>query len=1003
MTTSLPSPDLAFSDTASQPDEHLLSIPKTSAACQASNDMKASDLSDDSDSYHMGTPASVASDKMEKPGSLDARAKISNLLKDKEQEWRAVAERKGPLRLLDLPMDVLKEIVKEVTHTNDLTALALTHSALHNLAIPHIYSRFDIVWPDAAATTDPRTGVDALTYGLATLCMGDVFTDHSKPQSFACMNCGTENITECSHGLKSGSGGAQRRLGNQYPQFTRKFSLGNGPTDWVQEYLITKESGKMLGTLVALAVARMVHLETFVWDMPTGVLRDVWLALSSLQNRDPTQDCRLERVWVRWHDNSDPSIPAPTQGSNNGSSTTPQMLANSQLTSVGWTVPPGSLATSQGPSYPIPYSQSRVEYPTLSVLPPLRSLSVLDIDELDYLDEMSVLIAKSKDRLRELRVGVSAKAVNRDFAIAWDGTNLHQVDHKAQWPGASTVGERRLGGVLGVLLGRIFDIRKKQKAKPEKKDRSTSMASSTPIPPEAQQMAATAASLDFSNQDAELLLSHMSESLEGEAHQDVWPGKESTGFSEAILSSPFNGDGAPPVNNTNGLDLHPPHLSTAGVDSAQSDVDSLTALISAHDLSTVAQNVTTSPIAMHSEVISGPPLRRSHTQSQKQAHFSEIKPAERERLDGKLKLQTLELERIPLSIAVLQKGFDWSVLANLTILDCAQHDRLWVMLRRHFQPTPLSSSHSSKHGTGTQYHLNLKRIHTDAASPALISFLKETLAPNTLETLFLQDRRRPSGATPVTIDAIYRGPLKRHRASLKRLMLDSSDRVPRSVASPSDSSRWRAWVPNRDVLNFITSGRMSSLRELSIAIDYSNWHHFLQRLPQIPHLRSLNIPFIADHVTPAFDPRELALQVVDVIVLRPEVELCYMGVSHKCFEILENRPHDDMHGSGDSHSSAANGGPGGTQTDEEDEDEDEDGSDEDEDEEDEEDDNGTAIGAPLGVDPDETESEISDHDNSDSDSWDGSDDGRSNVRLRLREILFYDDKVSIFKARHGKL
>jgi len=196
---------------------------------------------------------------------------------------------------------------------------------------------------------------------------------------------------------------------------------------------------------------------------------------------------------------------------------------------------------------------------------------------------------------------------------------------------------------------------------------------------------------------------------------------------------------------------------------------------------------------------------------------------------------------------------------------------------------------------------------------------------------------------------------------------------------------------------------MSSLRELAIAIDYSNWHHFLQRLPQIPHLRSLNIPFIADHVTPAFDPRELALQVVDVIVLRPEVELCYMGVSHKCFEILENRPHDDLHGGAESQSSAANSGPGGVQTDEEDDDEDEDGSDEDEDDEEEEDDNGTAIGAPLGIDPDETESETSDHDQSDNDSWDGSDDGRSNTRLRLREILFYDDKVSIFKARHGRL
>jgi len=178
-------------------------------------------------------------------------------------------------------------------------------------------------------------------------------------------------------------------------------------------------------------------------------------------------------------------------------------------------------------------------------------------------------------------------------------------------------------------------------------------------------------------------------------------------------------------------------------------------------------------------------------------------------------------------------------------------------------------------------------------------------------------------------------------------------------------------------------------------------HHFLQRLPQIPHLRSLNIPFIADHATPAFDPKELVLQVIDVIVLRPEVELCYMGVSHKCFEILENRPHDEAHGAMDSHPSAVNGGP---VTDEEDDDEDEEGSDDDDDEQGESDDNGTAIGAPAGiVDPDETDEDISDHEDSDTDSFDGSEDGRSKVRLRPREILFYDDKVAIFKARHGKL
>jgi hypothetical protein len=768
MTTSLPSPDLSLSDTASQPDEQQpATVPKTSAASQQSNEMK-SGLLDDSEGSQMGTPDSGEYDKIGKT-SIDPRAKISSLLKDKEKEWTAVVEnRKGPLRLLDLPMDVLKEIVKEVraplpccrhvltipifqvTHTNDLTALALTHSALHNLAIPHIYSRFDIVWPDAHATTDPRTGVDALTYGLATLCMGDVFTDHSLWQSFACMNCGTQNIAECNHGLKSGQRSGQRRLGNQYPQFTRKFSLGNGPADWVQEYLITKESGKMLGTLVALAVARMINLETFVWDMPTGVLRDVWLALSSLQNRHPEHECRLERVWVRWHDNSDPVSLPPAQSSNTAASTTPQMLAGSTMTSVGWTIPTGSASNTQGTPQPLSYAQSRVEYPTLSVLPPLRSLSVLDIDELDYLDEMSVLIAKSKDRLRELRVGISSKAVNRDFVITWDGPDLHQVDHKAQWPGASTVGERRLGGVLGVLLGRVFDIRKKPKAKPDRKDWTTTTASA---PLASQPPPQDPLILVSGTQSSDVLLNHIPETPENSSSEEDWAGKDNVPLNEAVLSAPstaFNIDSGSPANNT-GLNLNPQsNGSSIAAESAQSDVESLTALITAHDL--ISPTVGESYDVSHHDVVAEPPLRRTSTHTQRQSHFSEAQSVERERLDGKLRLQTLELERVPLSVAVLQKAFDWSVLTNLTILDCSQHDRLWVMLRRHFQPSPLGPVSSSKHGVGValQYHMNLKKIHTDAASSALIAFLKETLAPNTLETLFLQDRKR-SSTTSVTI------------------------------------------------------------------------------------------------------------------------------------------------------------------------------------------------------------------------------------------------------------
>ncbi|KAK5248181.1 hypothetical protein LTR16_006547, partial [Cryomyces antarcticus] len=104
---------------------------------------------------------------------LSPKTIMSRLLKGKDKEWAAVVEKKRPLQLLDLPVDVLKEIIKEVTHTNDLTSLALCHSALHNLTIEHIYSRFDIVWPDSTNHAEPRAGVDALTYGLATLVMAE--------------------------------------------------------------------------------------------------------------------------------------------------------------------------------------------------------------------------------------------------------------------------------------------------------------------------------------------------------------------------------------------------------------------------------------------------------------------------------------------------------------------------------------------------------------------------------------------------------------------------------------------------------------------------------------------------------------------------------------------------------------------------------------------------------------------------------------------------------------
>jgi hypothetical protein len=57
------------------------------------------------------------------------------------------------------------------------------------------------------------------------------------------------------------------------------------------------------------------------------------------------------------------------------------------------------------------------------------------------------------------------------------------------------------------------------------------------------------------------------------------------------------------------------------------------------------------------------------------------------------------------------------------------------------------------------------------------------------------------------------------------------------------------------------------------------------------------------------------MQVVDMIFLRPEIELCYLGISNKCFEILENRNKEDANSIIDL---TTTGAPGDHATDDED-------------------------------------------------------------------------------------
>lgn len=557
----------------------------------------------------------------------------------------------------------------------------------------------------------------------------------------------------------------RRRFGNYYGQFTKKFSLGNGPQAWVQEYMITKEGGKMLGTLVALAVARMINLETFVWDMPTGVLRDVWLALSSLAYRSDGEECRLERLWIRWHDNIiDAPVPPPAP---------PMILNNQNLPPPPNMTHPSGLGAVQTPAVAVPpYAPSslsaldRVEHPTFSVIPALKSLSVLDIDELPYLDEMSILIARSQRKLRELRVGIAPHAQQRDWVTVWEGDGLQQVDYNVTTTAASNIGEKRLGGVLGILVGRIHNMRHSE---------------------ESQSQNAGSAGLSERSPDATPLKTHVTNPL---------PSIASLMLHERDVEQDVDHFGNPMDDSATSNEMDHSH----GNQSANT-VPEASDRLQQH-----ADHVT-----CNSKESSPPKI---------EACESGEKP-----LIGKLKLEVLELERVPLSVAVLRRAFDWSILSTLTLLHCSNHEQLWKILRRTYAPrssytnTASPKAFKSTNYSNSDYQLNLKRIHTNTVSPALISFLKETLAPNSLEVLFLQEGR--SYASTVTVDMIYRGPMRRHRASLKKLMIDSGEKG--ADGHTTTSSRWRRWMLSREILTFITSGRMNSLRELAVSIDYKDW------------------------------------------------------------------------------------------------------------------------------------------------------------------------------------
>jgi hypothetical protein len=102
-------PDAAASEAELGPTPHLKCATSGASSYEVSGSMTGPTMT---------TPMpDIANVEDASKGESGSRKTISKVLKGREHEWESVPRRQGPLKLLDLPVDVLKEIVKEVYMT----------------------------------------------------------------------------------------------------------------------------------------------------------------------------------------------------------------------------------------------------------------------------------------------------------------------------------------------------------------------------------------------------------------------------------------------------------------------------------------------------------------------------------------------------------------------------------------------------------------------------------------------------------------------------------------------------------------------------------------------------------------------------------------------------------------------------------------------------------------------------------------------------------------------
>ncbi|KAG5984523.1 hypothetical protein E4U55_004419 [Claviceps digitariae] len=307
----------------------------------------------------------------------------------------SLSSTKPAASILSLPAETQREIVAHCSQS-DLICLALVSRRFHELASAQLYRNFHIIFPDED-DIHFDSPIDGLAGGLNTFTTSEYnYARHLRDLSMDTL------------------------------------SLGRKGEQSYQPYLYKASCGKFLNTLLHLTLKRARSLESFRWNIRIELSRPVYAQLHEITT--------LKRVHIRLQAGDSyyappPPLPAATDSHTDSPTSQPagnwpsaneptplyghsmsssSIVSNSSSPPLG---PPPSLLPHS--SRPRPKGRTgnngtrNVHPPTLSGFKDLSSLSVLDIDNLDIVEELQTCVKRSFSTLKTLQLSLSSSLAQR--------------------------------------------------------------------------------------------------------------------------------------------------------------------------------------------------------------------------------------------------------------------------------------------------------------------------------------------------------------------------------------------------------------------------------------------------------------------------------------------------------------------------------------------------------------------------------------------------------------